>query len=246
MIFGEQTRPEGCITDLKFDAWFAGELSVEAVGEAQAHIAACSRCQQRQAMLSAEREAFIAASHHTRLPWRTIPMKRKYWAVAGALATAAISAAAVVALYVRPQATEIEQPVRLKGAAHIGFFVQRGDKSERAMPLYTVHPKDRVRFVYTSLRPAYLAIYGLDAHGKASVYFPAGQRAERVSAGSDVVLGSAVELDEVLGTEKVFALFCEAEFQVADPKNRLAKFQNLRPTPGCRLDSLTWNRERAP
>lgn len=246
MIFGEQVRMEGCITDLKFDAWFAGELSTQARAAAEAHVGKCRRCQERQAALAAEREAFIACSHNAKLPWRTAPTTRKRWAAAGALAAAAIGAAAVVAFYARPRVNDNEQSVRLKGGAHIGFFLERRDKSERAIPMYIVHPKDRVRFVYTSARPTYLAIYGLDARGTASVYFPASPLAGRVSAGSDVALNSAVELDEVLGIEKVFALFCEAEFQVDRPRSGLAQTRTLASMPGCRVDALTWNKERAP
>jgi len=242
MILGEQIRPQGCITDLRFDAWYAGEISGAAREAFDLHVASCRRCQKRQSELAAEREAFLAINPRlVKPPWRTPPERRKRWAMA--TMTIAASAAALIALYIRPNFTEISQTVRLKGGAHIGFFVQRGDMYERATPVYTVHPEDRVRFIYSSPRPAYLAIYGVDTRGTVSVYFPASDSSERVRAGSDVALKSAVELDEVLGLERIYALFCQSAFQIAEPKNKLAAQQMLEPVPGCHVDTLTWNKE---
>lgn len=246
MILGNQERPKECISDLKFDAWFAGELTDEMLCTAQAHLALCERCQKRQAELRQAREDFFAMRSRVNLPWRKSSAIRRPWSLRIALAAATFSAAFVIALFARPRESNVEQSVRLKGSAHIGFFIQRSGAFERATPTYVVRPNDRIRFVYTSARPAYLAIYGLDARGTVSVYFPQGDLAERVVAGSDVALKSAVELDDVLGPERVFGLFCEAEFRVSDIRKWLKSKHTLESPPGCHVDMLTWNKEHSP
>jgi len=245
MILGKQTRPEGCITDLKFDAWFAGELSVETREAIEAHLVTCDRCRERQIALSAEREAFLNHPSQTRQLWRRKRSRPMRLALVAA-AAASFGLVAGLFLFPQPRATEIKPALRLKGGPYIGFFVQHGKTFQRGTPDYTVYPNDHIRFVYTSPRSAYLAIYGLDAQGTASLYFPGSDLAELVPAGSEVAVNSALELDDVLGPEKVFAIFCEAAFRTIEPKRILATKGMLDPSPNCRVYSFTWNRERAP
>jgi hypothetical protein len=53
--------PEGCLSDLVFDEWNAGELSAEVQQEYELHLASCQRCQARQEELRDFAQAFLDA-----------------------------------------------------------------------------------------------------------------------------------------------------------------------------------------
>jgi len=244
-MFGTRERPEGCLSDLTFDAWFAGELAAGAAAAAEAHVAGCDRCGHRRAEFAAQRQEFFAVTPE--IDWRPAlgnrarNQRRRQTLVT--LATLAAAAALVVLVSrVREQPEAI---VRAKGGPSVGFFVQRGESSQRGASGEVVYPGDHIRFAYTSDRPRYLAIYSLDSRGKASIFFPDGDLAERVPAGSDSSLRSAVELDDAPGLETVFAVFCDADFSVERLRKSLAERRTLEAPSGCSLDVLTWAKGRA-
>lgn len=226
-------RAHDCLSDLAFDRLFAGESSADGVAE---HLAACERCRVRHAALHDERERFLRRVPNFELPRSRSPWRSPLRMGAGGLLLAA--AAVLSWLRVPPEPAR----ERLKGAPHIGFFVTHNGVSTRATPAYRVRPGEQVRFVYSNARDAYLAIYGIDAQGTTSVYFPAGAWAQRVPAGSDVLLESAVELDQVLGHELVYALFCDAAFAVEAQRKALIGSPGSAPTAPahCELDAVSW------
>jgi hypothetical protein len=245
MMFGAQQRPEGCLTDLKFDAWLAGELDADARAAVEAHLSACARCGELGAVLSAEHSAYLALHPHAELRVaRPARVRALRWPVPAALLSAA--AAVVVAFFAQPAADPSGVKERRKGGASIGFFVGRAGRFERGHWGQSVRPDDRIRFTYTSDRPAYLAILARDAAGTVSVYFPAGDVAHYVSEGYDAPLDSSVALDATLGPESVFALFCDHAFDLTKPQQMLAAARTLSPQRGCELVRLSWTKEATP
>ncbi len=237
MMLTPPSRPETCLSDLTFERLFASELSADAVSE---HLASCQRCRERHAELSQLREVFLRRRPEPAVHKQHVMALR--WVGSGA---ALLLAAAACAVLWRPPIEE--QGVRVKGAPHIGFFVTRAGHSTRATPDYKVRPGEQIRFVYSSSRPAYLAIYAVDAEQQVSVYFPQGERAHEITAGADVVLPSGVELDHVLGREHIYALFCGAEFAVEAFRAQLARAELTEAVPeDCQLEALSWVKEAAP
>ena len=149
----------------------------------------------------------------------------------GASSLATLAAAALLLLWTGNPT----EPTRSKGGPHVGFFVKRGDHVHRGARGEKLHPADDVRFVYTSESPRYLALFNLDARG-ATVYYPAGPTAMLARAGSDVALDFSVELDEQLGNERVYAMFCDAAFAVEPLRTALADTGKLPGRPGCSHD----------
>ena len=244
-MFGARERPEGCLSDLTFDAWFAGELAAGAAAAAEAHVAGCDRCERRRADLAAQRQEFFAVTPE--IDWRPAldNRARNQRRRQTLIALATFAAAAALAVLVSRVQEQPEGIVRSKGGPSVGFFVQRGGSFQRGGPGEVVYTGDHVRFAYTSDRPRYLAIYSLDSRGSASIFFPDGDRAERVPAGSDSSLSSAVELDDAPGLETVFAIFCDTEFSVEQLRKSLAERRTLEAPSGCSLDVLTWAKGRA-
>lgn len=237
MMLVREERPERCASDLQLDRLSAGEMSADERSNLEAHLSSCSACCARHRTFAAEREAYLATRPqrpHPRWRRRTDPRR---WRTVGAVLLAAVAASFLMLRFDR------EPGVRLKGRPHIGFFVTRNGSARRAEPGYRVRGGERVRFVYSSPQPAYLAIYGRDARGVVSVFYPPGERAQRVTAGTDVFLDSEVELDDVLGEESVYAVFCEQEFTVNNFEVQLASSGAPELYDGCLEDRLTWVKE---
>lgn len=243
MILGEQHRPPGCLSDLALDRLFAGELAGVARKAADDHLRGCERCRHKRAEMAAEREAFLGLRPQPEPAMR--PLRRRGLPARPGLAAVMALAAALAAFVLLVARRGPEEGVRRKGGEQVGFLVERGGAAERRSPSAVLHPGDRVRFTYTVLRDAHLAIYGLDASGVASVYFPASERAERVRAGAETVANTAVELDGVLGSERIFALFCDAGFAVEPFRKALAQARTLEAPEGCRLRTFEWRKERS-
>jgi anti-sigma factor RsiW len=232
--------PAGCLSDLVLDEWISGELDAARQGDVQRHLAACVRCAERHAAFSREQDAFLAAAPgfdacaekagrtappRTRAPRR--PMRSL------GFGAAALAACAIVLLALRPAG---ESSARTKGdGPHIGFFVKRGERVSRGQSGQAVQPGDLLRFTYSSDRPRYLALFNRDRHG-ASVYYPAGASAAQVAPGSGIALGFSVELDDSLGSERIYAVFCPEPFALEPLRAELARAAALQAPAGCGLD----------
>ncbi len=215
-----------CLSDLCLDERLSGELADADARAADDHLAGCARCQRRHDQLAAARAQFRAAIPPLRRRRRTA------WPAATVLG-GALAVAASVALVVRPPA----DGTRTKGGARLGLVIARGDAMEIAGAGDRVHPGDTVSFLVTSAQPTYVAVLSRDGAGRPSVYFPAGPRAERVAAGRDVQLPRATVLDDTLGREQLYAVFCEAPVAVAALQGALADGTLERALPeGCAVD----------
>jgi hypothetical protein len=228
------------LTDLVLDRSFADELSAEARAAMTAHLGECDDCRARHATMTAERRRFLELrpSFEPGVRRSTTRVQR-LWVATTVFAAAA---AAILLIRARTPGTDPESDVRLKGDAHVGFLVQRGQTAERGAPGQLLRPGDHVRFTYTSAAPAYLAIYAFDFTRTASVFFPQGDRAPRLEAGADTPLDSMVELDQATGKESIHALFCDREFSVEEFRAVLEGSGTLPAPSGCRVHVFDWNK----
>jgi hypothetical protein len=155
--------------------------------------------------------------------------------VAGALAAAAAAAGLVLLPPPEPAGT------RIKGAAPaLAMYVRHGGEVRRAAPGERVAAGDAVRFAVSLPEPAYVAVLSLDPAGQASVYFPEGERAQRVKAGMDVALPLATRLDATVGEEQVFGLFCDRPLELA-PVRALVDAAAAGAAPaGCQVTRWTF------
>jgi hypothetical protein len=242
-----EERSAACASDLRFDAFLAGELEAAPQAELVAHVAACARCRARCERLVQARERF-AASPVAVMPaflqaGRSPRPARRGRATGLALSVAACVALAAAAMLVLIPQREPEGD-RVKGGEHVSYFVKRGDTVLRGARKQRVQPGDKLRFAYTVMGPRYLAIVSIDAADKVSVYYPAAERAAKVAPGVEVPLPTAVELDAVLGEERVFVLFCETAEELAPLRAQLLKTPHTLQAPRqCSLDELLLTKE---
>lgn len=198
---------ESHVSDIGFDRAFAQELPAAEQQSLVAHVASCARCRERQSYLAEERAAFLdgAASSraYTALRGRAMRARSKralLWSLSAATALAA-------AFVLMPTRLAMHTGIRAKGGAQIGFYVKHGSQVTRGRPDQVVHPRDVLRFTYSSPEPTHFALLGRDDR-HASLFYPRGNETIALEKGTDVALDFGVEIDGEPGQERIFALFC--------------------------------------
>jgi anti-sigma factor RsiW len=234
----ENRRPAACLSDLSLDSYLASEASASSAATTRAHLESCAHCSQRLRAFVAERAQFLASA---RAQGSGFVAPRKSRAAYSTWAAGALAAACLLFVLTT---TKSAQNVREKGSAELGFYLKRGEQVQRGRSAQRVRPGDLVRFVYSSSRPRYLAVLSLDAAQHASVYFPDGPVAARVTEGTDVALPSSVLLDQTLGREQVVALFCDTPVLLAPLQSTFAQSGSLPRVPdGCEMHTLALQKE---
>ncbi len=241
------TVTEGCISDWTFDAWRAGELDKNRTGALEAHLALCERCQRRRESIERQAVQFWDRAAGLRLPSRPAGHKlvRHRWLAPAALAFSALSAVAVM-VHLAPGSRENADEARRKGQSHITFHVQHQGTVTVGSEGQPVFPGDRLRFSITTGKPTHVAILSLDGAGVASVYFPQGRTSQSFGMVNSQPLDSSVLLDSTLGTERVWALFCDKEFYVEPLRAQLERDGRLSVPADCSLDHHTIVKRAAP
>ncbi|HEX6245688.1 MAG TPA: DUF4384 domain-containing protein, partial [Polyangiales bacterium] len=224
-----------CVSDLRIDQLLADELDATESAALRAHLSHCGACRERFATIDAERAQFISA-HPSAPNWLLREPVRAKAARYGVLLL--LAAVALLAL-VRPSAE-----LRTKGGEAFGFYVKRGNQVRRGSLGEPLHPGDRLRFTYSAQRARYLAILSVDSARHTNVYFPAAPDAAQVEPGTERPLPSAIELDAVLGSEQVLAIFCDRPFSLAPLLSRLGRAESSLNLPAdCVTDRVTLQKE---
>jgi hypothetical protein len=250
--------PEGCISDLTFDEWRAGELGSDVVARLEAHLETCERCQARHDAIEGEAEAFLARFPRIEPKNDMPPVReaevvslearrtRRFAWVSGALSLAAAAALLIALGRGGDDGAGVGSSVRTKGSPRVGFFVKHGKDVRAGGDGQVVHPGDQLRFTATTGAAQHLAILSLDAARRASVYYPKGNTSAPIGAVRGEVLDSSVELDETLGGERIWAVFCREPFELEPLRAELERLQALPNLPDCTFDEVSIVKERAP
>jgi hypothetical protein len=241
-----RSRSETCLSDLVLDRLCANELDAASSTSAKVHLDGCDACMARLAELRADVDRFASEAPSLPTVVGASPSTSRVW-IGVALAAAA---AVLLFVLVRPSAPDatpgvdpIESGERVKGGARLGLHLRRGDRVLEWQEGEPVHPGDALRFRYSVTRPSHLAVLSRDATDRVSVFFPQGTHAAAVAAGRDVDLPSSIVLDDVLGDEVVFAVFCDAP----EPVSRLEAAIRTGELPaGCEAIRLVLPKREAP
>ena len=236
-----------CLSDLQLDQMALGELDGMTSDRARLHLGQCRSCADAQQDLSADRREFEQQVNVPQLAARILaasdPGGKRWQRWVRSMAwPAGMSVAAAVALVFlgQPLKTTFGSGERAKGSAlTLSTYVKFAGHNQ-AGALYLGQPLragDRVQFQVSATTAGHLAILSVDGANEVAVFYPAGGRTAAVSAGKDVPLGNAVELDEAEGKETVVALLCETERSVADLINA-ARAAVAATKPGMNLAPL--------
>lgn len=242
----ERGLDAACLSDLMLDRLRLGELTDGSARTTEQHLSTCERCRNRAAALAAEElvrsrelpplEALI----ESRVPSaraRPRPGRVRWWAPA----LAALSAAAVLAVFLGPQPVR-EGEIRLKGVGgELDVFVKRADEVFRwqTQPL---RPGDRLRYSFRAPEPTHVMLLSREASGTVNQYFPTEPRSFAVDRG--VTLSQvATELDATLGQETLWVVFCRTAFTAEGLLAQLRRDGAITAAEGCATQRLEFTKE---
>jgi hypothetical protein len=238
----EQDSHAGCLSSFRIDQLVADELAPPLASAARDHLAGCLRCRTRLATVEDERRAFANAPPSPIppavklgvLPPRARARRRVWWLVAPALA-----AAALLLWVVRPRDRVEPGDVRSKGASRLELFVEHHGAVRAAGPDELVIPGDRLQFAYSSADAQFLAIIGVGATGTASVYYASDDVAAPISVGEHVTIDRSIVLDDTLGTETIYGLFCARPITLTSVLEQVrAHTDGVPEVASCTVDTL--------
>jgi hypothetical protein len=249
--------PEGCVSDLSFDGLRAGELSSGAQQKIAAHVSQCERCRERQRELDrafTEIEAQLpvfelrtkAADHGTATPAAT-PARRP-GRRGPALAALALAACALLGLLPWAAHERTREPdTRTKGGPSLSFYIKRGEEVFAWTAGSAVDAGDTLRFVVSPRGYTHVAIFSRSDDGETNLYYPQAARSAAIdAAATQVALDGAIELDDTLRDEQLFALFCRAPFTTDALEAELAASGALFAPRGCEVATLRLQKRRDP
>jgi uncharacterized protein DUF4384/putative zinc finger protein len=250
-------QSEACLSDLQLDRWLVGELSSEQGRAVALHLDACPACRQRHVELDEVRQrlarqmpawvSFQSPPVADSGPARSAgPLRVQHRWLAGASALAA--AAALVLLVARPWqgplAGEASGTRAKGGVASLGWVVRRGERTFVGRPEQRLRAGDALRFTVSAREPVYVAVLGLDATGRLSVYHPDRDRLERVEAGEQAALPGAIELDAAPGRELLYGIFCANAAPLSDVTSAVERSPESPVLPaGCSFERWALTKE---
>ena len=238
MSLGQDMSHEGsgaCLSDRALDRLVTEEAGPEERMGADQHTAVCPRCRERLTDFQQAQADF--AQHAPPLAASALSaqrLRRPSWVFGGL----ALASAACAWLVLRPAVEQSGGPIRTKGAPRLGFYVKRGERVFEGATTVRLALGDELRFQYSSQQSLWLAVLGVDAARKVSVYYPALGPMQRVAAGRKQLLPEATELDDTIGEEALLGVFCETERDLTDQIARLTVQPDAAPGPACSVDRI--------
>jgi hypothetical protein len=250
------TRQRGpdCISDLAFDRWHAGELPAEEIARATSHLATCARCADRRAMLTNHRDAFAtetvdwpraptaesAPAKPTVKPATTVTtLPSRSGRLLPRVAAVLTLAAGVLLLMKVRKGDGVDSNERLKGGARFAYYVRHDGVVREGLEGEKLSPGDAIQLSYSVARTGHLAVFSVDGARRASTYWPRGERAAPIGPGRDVSLPESIVLDETLGPETVYTLYCADAVTLEPIRSALERSPTREPEiEGCTTERV--------
>jgi hypothetical protein len=234
---------QACTSALRLERWIHGELSSHDADALRAHVAGCRRCGEALEALRASSLQELPALRAPTAPAPRAPDVRRPPRLLrrGPLAAAGLGAALAAGLLLIVRSAPAPGPGTVLKGSGVGLvmYVQHGGSVRRAEPGEAVAPGDAIRFAVTSPVRAFVAVLSVDPLGRASVYFPSGPRAEPVEPGVEQPLPTGTRLDDTVGEERIWAIFCPSPIALEPLRAQLERGRDGELSQdGCRV--VTW------
>jgi len=221
------------LTELDANRILTGELPKDAAE--RAHLSDCDQCQDYLERLEREDANFPAPPTFAELDAkfksaspRTLPSAApSRWSRARQLTAVVAAAVAVgfVALFTSgPEPVDPVDPievdgVRAKSSYDLVVFIHDGSGARIARSHEEVFPGDRVGFKIAPAPDGHVMIVGIDQTGDIYMGYPQdtqGHSRRFFSGEQEVDIDQALELDDVLGRERLVMLICDEPFEFDD------------------------------
>jgi hypothetical protein len=212
-----------CPSRLELSRWEA-HPEPERPSEFVAHVQGCGRCSTVLEDIASARSMLLgahpaeASARAARNIMEVVKQRRSSQRWLRFLAPVfLIPATAALLLVVRPVLHSHGQVdsagTSVKGGLIVETYCKRGDKVFPAVDGSDFLAGDRLRFTYSSDRPGFLLVFGVDDQGRVFPYYEDSVLVGvKVDAGAHLFLPGSVELDNHQGWERVFALWAGTQF----------------------------------
>ncbi|MBW2735308.1 MAG: DUF4384 domain-containing protein [Deltaproteobacteria bacterium] len=212
--------------------WQAGDLLPDEAREVEEHITACEHCRALLAEVREDVDTFEAGlpQHLARLKNRlAVEPRRREIGQRGrrwqrwAMPLLMVAVAASLMLILMPGVldgppTEGPQPtIRYKGSFTLQAVVKRGKEQFFAKEDIRLHPGDALAMIINTADAGYVTLFSYDSRGTLTPLVPPSEAQKdptphRLSAPGRHLMPGSAELDEVLGKERVVAIFSTSSF----------------------------------
>jgi len=223
----QRRRMADCLSDFTLDLLIADALEPEERCRTVEHLGSCLTCLRRQKELEQTNEELIARRPRLLAVGEGMRRRSALSVGRGAVIGAVALAAFALGHGLSSRGERDEPGIRSKGTGRITFYVKHGDSMREGAAGEIVHAGDILQLSYAADEPSYLAVLSRDGAGKVSVYFPRSKSAARITPGHDILLPQSIVLDDALGPEHIFALFCTAPVSLDQLASALAKGTRL-------------------
>jgi len=217
------TNARGHLSSETIDLLLLSALSSNETNEAKAHIDDCGKCKQRWMELNEDSQKFKQYVFARTLPAveaRLNESKQGFFSrfkLQFLLPALGVATAAALALtFAAGPGTQTEDDIYIgvKGLEPtFEVFAQRQQGASFVVKASTpLKPKDRIRFIVSPGQAKYVLVASVDGKGTFSVYHPFGAMESEKLVGKvprRLELGSTVELDDTMGTEKLVVVLSE-------------------------------------
>ncbi|MBE2249048.1 MAG: DUF4384 domain-containing protein [Myxococcus sp.] len=228
------------IPDALLERYLAGALTGEALARVERALADSPSERARLDALRADSAAFLISHPPGKIASRLATPRRPrwlWWVPVVAVASAALG------VFIVQREAEAEAEATVKGSLVFTAFRQReGGAAEALKPGAVVRPGDRVRFSVRAPGAGFVAVLSRDGAGHASVYYPFAASQPAAHDGNEALLPDAIRLDDVLGAERVWALFSARPFELSPLLRQLERGETPSAT-GLSTASLMWTKE---
>jgi len=216
----------GHLSHLALERVSGGELNEPQITE---HLASCIDCARALDHLKAHEQAFELCPPSIK---KTRPPISVYGSILAAAAGILIFVLVDKPIDVSTQQigepgskwTQINDGYRVKGGLSVEFFLERDNVVTQAVNGTTAHPGDRLGFRVSSNTAGHLMIAAIDGKNMPFLYYPQDSQGRSRAFGPSkdmVTLNQAVVLDDVLGEERLVALFCQEPFSFEELSQKL-------------------------
>lgn len=238
-------RPDGShLSSETLDLLSLSALQETESARARAHVEKCEDCRGRLTELEADKQRFTQYVFPRTLPKLEERLRPQSWVDAlrakwkFALPLAGLVATAALLVVVAPVAeVQLQEPYygTKGGEARLDVVALHGERQVAVGNDTVLAAGDRIRFLVEPGEARFLLVASRDGQGNVTVYFPyEGEVSASLQQAGFQELPGSIELDQVEGREKLFAVFSDAPVRAEDVRTSIEAGEDLRTLPGVR------------